>query len=201
MGLSKFTKSFDQGNWFMAILLVLAAVVIALGGDELRQSLRYDRIWITEGETWRMVTGHFVHLGWAHLGLNVAGLLLVWFLVGMRFDLLSWWIVIGVCLLAVNIGLWTRNPELVWYVGLSGLLHGLLAAGIAAKLRAVDGETLLLAALLVAKLGWEQVMGALPGSESGIGGHVVVDAHLYGAIGGVLGATLTRIRVNREASI
>jgi len=49
----------------------------------------------------------------------------------------------------------------------------------------------ILLVLVVGKLVWEQLTGALPGSESIAGGEVLVDAHLYGAIGGaVIGAWL-----------
>ena len=36
------------------------------------------------------------------------------------------------------------------------------------------------------KLVWEQLVGPLPFSESTSGGPVLVDAHLYGTIGGLL---------------
>ena len=62
-----------------------------------------------------------------------------------------------------------------------------------------NGFILLL--LLVAKISWEQFSGPVPGSELTSGGPVVVDAHLYGALGGVLGGFLVRIRVKSRASI
>jgi hypothetical protein len=49
-------------------------------------------------------------------------------------------------------------------------------------------------ALLAAKLAWEQGVGAVPGSSGFIGGHTIVDAHLYGALGGGLGALLPPAR-------
>ncbi|MCH8278820.1 MAG: hypothetical protein IIC12_07825 [Proteobacteria bacterium] len=90
---------------------------------------------------------------------------------------------------------------MTWYVGLSGLLHGLLVAGILVRLRDLNAETVILAALIVAKLAWEQFNGPLPGSETTSGGPVIVDAHLYGAAGGVLGGLLTRIRVQPRTSL
>jgi rhomboid family GlyGly-CTERM serine protease len=101
----------------------------------------------------------------------------------------------------MDIGFWFLKPELYWYVGMSGLLHGLLAAGIVTRLRKIDAETAILLLLLVAKISWEQFSGPVPGSESTSGGPVVVDAHLYGAVGGILGAMLARIRVEPPASI
>lgn len=201
MGLHKFASVLRGGQWIIPAIIVAAAVIIAVGGDDWRLALRFDRVWLSHGETWRLVSGHFTHLGWSHLALNLTGLVLVWFLVGERFDGAGWWIVIGACVTVINICFWVLDPELIWYVGLSGLLHGLLAAGIIAKLRLPDGETLLLAALLIGKLLWEQFSGPLPGSEATSGGPVVVNAHLYGAAGGFLGALLTRVRVISGSSI
>ena len=101
----------------------------------------------------------------------------------------------------MDAGFWFLNPELYWYVGMSGLLHGLLAAGIVTRLKDIDAETAILLLLLIAKISWEQWSGPVPGSESTSGGPVIVDAHLYGALGGVLGAFLARIRVESPASI
>ena len=74
----------------------------------------------------------------------------------------------------------------VTYVGLSGVLHGLFVSGCLMDIRNGHRDALLLFILISAKLAWEQVSGPLPGSESTAGGHVVVDAHLYGALSGVV---------------
>jgi membrane associated rhomboid family serine protease len=56
-------------------------------------------------------------------------------------------------------------------------------------LRRRDLDGWLLAAFIVVKLGFEQHAGALPFADSGAG--VVVDAHLYGSLGGLaIAATL-----------
>ena len=76
------------------------------------------------------------------------------------------------------------EPQLEWYVGLSGVLHGALAAGAIGWWRHESKPlALALTAVLVGKLAWEQWQGALPLSGDM---PVVVDAHLYGAIGGAL---------------
>jgi rhomboid family GlyGly-CTERM serine protease len=187
--------------WLIPAAIIGISVLILFGGDFGREVLRYDRVWIGQGETWRLLSGHFAHLGWSHLALNSAGLLLVWFLIGDSYTIRDWLIIMAVSLASIDIGFWLLNPELYWYVGMSGLLNGLLAAGLAPRLRRINAETAVLTLLLVAKICWEQFGGALPGSESTSGGPVVVDAHLYGAFGGVLGALILRIRVKLQASI
>ncbi len=44
---------------------------------------------------------------------------------------------------------------------------------------------MLLVAIML-KLTWELFMGPIPGSESTAGGPVIVQAHLYGSMGGLL---------------
>lgn len=168
--------------------LAAACTVIAIGGDGASAALRYDRTAVANGQLWRLLSGHLVHLGAAHLGLNLAGLALVAWLVGPRFGVLGWVWILAVSTVSVSSSLYLLHPEIVWYVGLSGILHGMLAAGLLPGIFRRDGESVLLALLLVAKLGWEAVAGPLPGSEASAGGPVVVEAHLYGAIGGALAA-------------
>ena len=205
MGLHKLERNRLQqhvaGRWLLPAITLLVAVSLLLGGETARESLRFDRYGISSGELWRLVTGHFVHLGWAHFALNAAGLALVWYLVGGAFDRQRWILISVVSVFTMDLGLWLFDPDLQWYVGLSGLLHGILAAGLVPSLKKPDKETLALAVLLLGKLAWEQFNGPLPGSEGTAGGAVVVDAHLFGALGGVLGAILSRIRVRPAAAI
>jgi rhomboid family GlyGly-CTERM serine protease len=204
MGLDKLKvndASTPKMNWLFPVLYISLSILVMLTGDPGKEALRYDRVWIGQGESWRLISGHFAHLGWSHLALNSAGLLLVWFLVGNAYTLRTWALIGGIALATMDAGFWFLNPELYWYVGMSGLLHGLLAAGVVARWKNIDTETVILLLLLVAKISWEQFSGPVPGSESTSGGPVVVDAHLYGALGGVLGALLALIRVKSPASI
>lgn len=186
--------------WLVPGLLVLGTLILLLTGDPGREWLRFDRSGITAGELWRLLSGHLVHLGVSHAVLNLAGLVLVWFLVGRAYTWQQWlWIMAG-SIGAIDLGLWFGAPSLEWYVGLSGLLHGMLAAGIVAGLAGRNGEAAILAVVVAGKLAWEQFAGPLPGSEGTSGGAVIVDAHLYGVIGGTLVAA-TLIRAGRKAPI
>jgi rhomboid family GlyGly-CTERM serine protease len=100
----------------------------------------------------------------------------------------------------IDLGLWFFDPDLDWYVGLSGVLHGILIAGAFVGMRRGSVEAAALGVLVVGKIIWEQLSGPLPGSASLAGGSVVVNAHLYGAIAGALTAALL-IRVLFRPSI
>jgi len=150
----------------IALLTLAAAFVPA-------QWLRYDRGAILGGQVWRLFTCHVVHLGWAHLALNVAALLALGFLFGKDVRRPAVWIA-AAC--AVSLGILLLRPRIEYYVGLSGVLHGLFAAA------AVRRPWLFLP--LALKLGYEQAFGPLTG------GNVLVDAHLFGAVGGFAAAAV-----------
>jgi len=188
-------------DWQLPFVVALACVVAAAWGDAARELLRYDRPAIVDAEYWRLLSGHFVHLGVPHLALNLAGLVLVWLLVGRLYNTRQWILVAAISILAMALGFWFLDEALRWYVGLSGLLHGLLLAGAIRGLRALPGESVVICAMVFAKLAYEQVAGPLPGSESAAGGAVVVNAHLYGAIGGVLAAGVLWRSARTPASI
>ena len=177
----------DRGGRLLLLAMLLLCALIAISGDAGRLSLRYERVLILDGEWWRLVTGHFVHLGWAHTVMNLLGLGILWLLFGNRYALVRWAGLLVLGLLIIDGGFLLFETRLSWYVGLSGILHTLLAAGALAWLRAGQAEGWILSGLVIAKLIWEQTIGAVPLSASVAGGAVVVDAHLYGAIAGWLG--------------
>ncbi len=176
-----------------AILLAIATATLclllqALG---LEQVLRFDRSSIDSGSWWLLLTGNFVHLNWNHLLLNMTGLVLVVLLVWSNFTVPEWLVIIVLSSIGVGLGLKWLDPGIEWYVGFSGTLHGLIMAGTLADFRRFPVPAALLLLVVCAKLAWEQVYGALPGSESVAGGTVVVNSHLYGAVAGsVIGLLL-----------
>ena len=176
----------DRGRWLwlLSILLVLAAV---LGlGDSGSAWLRYDRGGIAAGGWWRLLTAHIVHLDAHHLVLNGFGLSLVWALFADDYDAVAWLIIVLSGALAISAGLWWFSPRVIWYVGASGVLHSVMAAGAVKHLVARLWDRWLLLSCLCAKLAYEQFGGPEPPL-------VVVDAHLYGALCGIaVGAALCR---------
>jgi rhomboid family GlyGly-CTERM serine protease len=177
-------------DWQVPFVIALVCVVAAAWGDAARELFRYDRLAIADGAIWRLLSGHVVHLGLQHLALNLAGLALVWFLVGRRYGTKQWIYVVAISVVTTGAGFWWLDSDLRWYVGLSGVLHGMLLAGAIQGLRWIPWESAVICVLIVAKLGYEQFVGPLPGSEIAAGGVVIVSAHLYGAAGGVLAAAL-----------
>jgi rhomboid family GlyGly-CTERM serine protease len=188
-------------KWALPALIVIVASLLALSGEWGRELMRYDRDAIAGGEIWRLISGHFVHLGLSHWLYNGVGLLLIWFLVGQFLRSSQWLLVTWLSILCIDAGFWVLEAQLEWYVGLSGLLHGYLFAGIVAGYRERRVEMAVLGAVIIGKLVYEQLLGPIPGSEFSSGGAVVTAAHLYGAIGGLIASAILRIRVRRQPSI
>ncbi|HUN00074.1 MAG: rhombosortase [Halothiobacillus sp. 20-53-49] len=169
-------------KWLITLSVVLVAVAIMLlhwGGE-----LRYARGDILHGEVWRVFTGNFVHANWRHLASDVVGLLLWTALAAYLESARSYLIVLIGSGLGVGLGLLLLDPHVGWYVGLSGILHGLFAASAIRLLshREWLAGVALLAALSL-KILWEQRFGDL-GTGKLLGVPVLVDAHLYGAVAG-----------------
>ncbi len=185
-----------HSHWLVWVLLFSLSGLFQLAGW--MERLRFDRELLEQGDLLLLFSSQLVHLNWPHWALNMAGLGMIALLFGRYATSYYWGWVTVVSALAVGLGLWTLNPELRWYVGLSGALHGLMMAGILLEMRVnrFAGGFLLL--LIVAKLVWEQLGGAMPGSERLIEGRVVVDSHLYGAIGGALAAGIHLLVAGRK---
>ena len=185
-----------QGAWLVG-LLAAVLVLLYFTGDDGRQLLRYERAAVLRGEYWRLLTAHLVHGSGQHLLLNAVGLGLIAALFPREYSLRGWLLILASSIATIDLGFVLLEPQLEWYVGLSGVLHGALAAGAIGWWKHESKPlALALTAILVGKLVWEQWQGALPLSGDM---PVVVDAHLYGAIGGALAAACLALH-NRAPS-
>ena len=171
-------------------VLLLGCLLLAPWNEAALADFGLIRSALRDNEFWRLLTGHLVHSNWSHLGLNVAGLVLLQQLFGQELRPVFWgWgyvfvaVAIGICMLAFS------RFSVVY--GLSGVLHGLFAF---AACLALSRDALLGAGALIiigGKVGWEQIAGGSGFVERLIDMPVATDIHLYGAISGVvLGAVM-----------
>jgi rhomboid family GlyGly-CTERM serine protease len=179
----------------------LALVLLQIAGEPARALLRYQRESIASGEAWRLLSGNLVHADLAHLWWNLLGLAIVVVLVGTELSARRWLLVTLVSAFAVGAGLYLLSPAVEWYLGFSGVLHGLLLAGLLAQwLRTRSVVTLAVAGLLAAKLTYEQFVGPLPFvASAGSDLPVVHAAHTYGAFGGLTAWSLIYARGHTAA--
>ena len=181
-----------DGVYGLALLVVcLALLSLLLTGEGGRLALRYERGALAAGQLWRLVSAHLVHLNPRHALVNVLGLALLWVLFARDYSPRQWLLIIIAAALAIDAGLWLLDSTVRWYVGSSGVLHGVLAAGALAWVRQGQKEGWLLVLGLAGKLAYEHWVGPLPLSGDI---PVVRSAHLFGVLGGTLAALPLRPR-------
>jgi rhomboid family GlyGly-CTERM serine protease len=179
----------------LILLTGLNLLVFSLGGGEY---LQYQRHAIEHGQVWRLLTGHWVHLGATHFLLNLLGLLLLWQIIGNWLSTGEKLVVLLGSSLLISIGLYLFYPQISWYRGLSAALHGLWVAGALLGIKRDKKTAFILLSLLLIKLGWEQAFGPMASSTILTGGPVLIQAHLLGALSGLLiGVTLFIVRALR----
>ena len=170
--------------WFL--LIVITCSWFFLAHTEL---MSWNKHLIGEGQYWRIMSGNFSHNNLIHWLMNVATLVLVYFVFDDRlsnkhFMLLS----ISLCVVGGGLLWFAQYDE---YVGLSGLIHGLIAYAAMADLftdKKRVGTIILIG--LSAKLLMEQLYGGDPWVRDLIGIDVAIDAHLLFALLGVSFALL-----------
>ena len=192
-GLGAVLKSLNCDRAYGVALLGVCTLLAVpeLGGEAVRNAGSFDRAAIGAGQWWRLLSAHFVHLDAEHALLNGFGLVLMWALFARDYSPWRWLAIYLFAALTISAGLWFLNPELDWYVGASGALHGVMTAGTWAHLKRRDLDGWILAAFIVAKLSYEQFAGSMPFAGAA---NTIVDAHLYGAVGGLVLAIFLKSR-------
>jgi rhomboid family GlyGly-CTERM serine protease len=182
----------------IVVLAVLAAeLFLPAGMFEYRRAL-------AAREPWRLLTGHFVHLGFLHALLNCVALVLVGHLFADRLTARGFFGILGIAPILISILFLVAMPELDWYRGLSGVLHALFFAGCVVWIEATTGRArwLPIAALIggTVKVLIEQPWdGSFPVHEV-LRAAVVPQAHLIGAIVGTAAGLVIRRQRARMAA-
>ena len=177
--------SIEKSSLLIVVLGTVLLIILQGLGESSITLLRYENSMAQTGEWWRLLSGNFVHLGWAHLVMNLAAL---WILVFI-FQQVVKPIILLACLplgLGISLGMLMFTPDVTWSVGLSGMLHGFVVMGalVLYRSRPVFASILLICVTL--KILWEQFFADAYTMEAMIGGKVIYDGHLYGAITGVI---------------
>jgi len=191
----------QSGDWrFVGIFLGLAVLLQALGPEY----FRYQRDWLQTGQVWRVITAHWVHVGWAHLALNTLGLVICVTLTTPGWSLGRWFAQSLAMGIAISVLCTLQNPEIFWYAGFSGVLFGLYFLAAHDLYRRDRLIAVLVASAIVIKVVLEQYTTIDLDSSALIGARVVVDAHLYGLLSAIaialLWSTYTMNHVTRKHS-
>jgi len=183
-----FNEFFRQWWFSVSVMLLICLTTLLPEGIIHQLALTHDPI--SNGEVWRIVTSQFVHLGFNHTLLNLVGYLII--AASFREDISpkEESIALGLCVLGVGIGIYLFNPEIGWYVGLSGAIYGILTHYLIIGWRRSAVLSAFFALYLLGKFIYEQMIAGPDTFTAGIiGGAVAIDSHLYGAITGLITGT------------
>ncbi|MGY5449724.1 rhombosortase [Agarivorans sp. MS3-6] len=166
--------------WFLWLMIALSWLLLP-HSDWASWHLKQ----IQAGQYWRILSGNFCHNNFIHWLMNVAALTLIYFIYDERLSNRHF-LLISITISSIG-GYALLYANYAEYVGLSGLIHGLLAY--AASVDVIKGNAkiggLVLAGLSI-KLLLEQLYGGDPWVKQMIGIDVAINAHLYFAVVGVL---------------
>jgi rhomboid family GlyGly-CTERM serine protease len=168
------------------LLIVIISIILALTEPMSSNLFAYDRNQLNNFQWWRLITGHFLHTNTTHLLLNTTGLVLLWALHGHYYKIPRYLIQFWVLCLGTSIGLYCFAPQMQWYVGLSGVLHGLFVIGAYFDIRQKFKTGWLMLMGVWLKVIHEQIYGASEDVAELIAANVAIDAHLFGTITGCI---------------
>lgn len=188
-------------KYLVALLIASAALAATIWGDTAYALLRYDRAALQHAEAWRLLTGHLVHANLAHCALNLAVLFAILAIFANQITARGLAVAVFILSLTVSGGLYFLSSEIQWYIGLSGVLHGVFA--LYALSAALTGSRIhaLATLALVGKVTYELIAGPGEDIKALIGMNVIVDAHLYGMVGGLVIALVKHIIRTRIANL
>jgi membrane associated rhomboid family serine protease len=110
----RFTGKVGPGLWIVGLGLGLLVLLWALG-DGTKMLLRYERAAVFDGDWWRLVTGHLVHVDLRHTLLNVAGGIAMTALFFDTFSIKNWIVILVASLIACDVGFLLRDKDLIDY--------------------------------------------------------------------------------------
>lgn len=176
-----------QITHILSPLIVLAFAFIAFTFDgKLSDFLIYNRDLVSQGEYWRLISGHFLHTNGNHFMLNAAAVVLLWALHGQYYNHKNYLIIFLTSAMVCGLGIHYYSLDISLYVGLSGVLHGFFVWGALMDIKHQEKTGYLLLIGVILKIAHEQFYGASADVESFIESSVATDAHMFGAIGGLL---------------
>ncbi len=192
-----------KSSQFIPIIVVAVLSLVAYTlPTYVTEYLDFTRQGIAQHQWWRLLSAHFLHTNTYHLAVNLAGLFLLWLLHGEYYRARNYSAVFVITSLFVSILVWLASPHLNAYVGLSGVLHGVFAWGIIQDFKHKRVSAYLLLAGLIIKLIDERFFSTNDFMANLIGASVAIDAHLYGAIAGImLGVLLPSVRLHKPSTI
>jgi rhomboid family GlyGly-CTERM serine protease len=167
-------------------ILIIISLLVYFFEPQASKWLAYYHTGIKQFEFWRLITATFCHTNFNHLAMNLIGLVVILGLFIDTFKKSSLIPLIIFSSLFIGLTLFLFEPNIIWYVGFSGVLHALFSYGVACDIQQRSKWGIGLGIGLLVKIVYEQYFGAQQSTIDLIGASVLINAHLYGMIAGLV---------------
>ena len=182
----------------MALKFIYAVLIalIAIFCTYYQELFLYQREALEQGEIWRLFSGHFVHLNNKHLILNLIAWFIIFFLGVNHLSVMRWMTLLIILTLSISAGLYYFVPTVIFYGGLSGVLHGYFAYILVEWIKQKQKVAWLILFLLLIKILFENFSDKGSSTAEYLNIQVVTEVHLIGAFVGILIAVFTNRHKN-----
>lgn len=175
-------KKVSLRGWHTAGILIVIMFIAQI--PEVHPLFVWDRIEIQNGQWWRIFTGNLTHTNMNHLGMNIAGLLLITWLHASYYEKYAVGLMIWIMMGAIGLALFLTPFD--WYVGFSGVLHGLFVWGVVKDIQQKVPLGWLMLFAILAKLTLDVINKGDSMTAALIEANVAYQAHWIGAFVGFL---------------
>jgi len=188
-----------QQRWLNWLFLGLLCLIIYTVSASNITALDYNRELIINGEYWRLISGNFNHTNIYHLLLNLTALAVIGGLHYRYYNSAAYASLILLLSIGVGVGILWLSPSTQLYVGLSGILHGIIIVGAILDVtkRYYSGYVLIIGTII--KVLNEQLFNSPVAMSQLIEAKVLTEAHLYGLVTGLIIAPLF-VYLNKKKS-
>lgn len=174
-------------RWWFTLLILGTVLLLRMLPEPLQLAAHLEHQAINNGQWWRLLSCHLVHLSNAHTALNIVAYGLLAYCFRDEITARREAIILIASAAVVGLGIHTLNPEMYSYAGLSGAFYGSLVAFAFIALPRVPIIALGFLGFVTAKFIYEAIIGgASPQTEALIGGKVATSSHWYGSVCGLM---------------
>lgn len=171
--------------WILPLVICICAIVGFVSEPHSSQLFALHPTQFSLTNSFTLITAHLLHTNLWHLLLNVFGFVLLWALHGEYYTSRQFalvWLLLSLAT-ATGVLLFDNYSQ---YVGLSGVLHGVFVWGACLDIKRDESTGWLLLLGVGIKIAYEQWFDDAASMAALIDATVAVNAHLYGALAGLV---------------
>jgi len=173
----------SKGFYFTVLPLVVLSVLFQFLQETDILSFSYNRFTFLSNISYQVITPNLLHLNWRHWLLNILNLFALIFIFDKAWNYLTFFILFGVSSMGVILSLYLFSPNVVSYVGMSGVIYSLAVYSSFDNFKSQKLLSSILLFFIFLKLFFNSWITHIFRMDLLLNDmHVITDAHRYGAI-------------------